>query len=124
MRSLFIFVLVVGVAGFINHYFGSPLTFHGPDLKPGQIQIAYATWALENGLPLKRNGYPPIEAVPIEYLSTQNRNVLLGCALESGSYNFVRWALQNPKEMLSIESNHRRLVFFISLFPLIWIFRN
>jgi hypothetical protein len=104
MRRLSFFFLVVAIAGFINYYVGSPLTFHGPDLTSGQIKIAYTTCALENGLPLKPNGYPPVEAVPIEELSTKDRNILLGCALESGSYNFVRWALQNPKEMLSIES--------------------
>lgn len=94
MRQLSLILVFVGVVGFINHYLGSPLTFHGPDLTRGQIKIAYAMCAQENAF----------EVVPIEELSTQNRNFLLGCALESGSYNFVRWALQSPKEMLSIES--------------------
>lgn len=104
MRRLLILVLFVGVAGFIYHYFGSLLTFRSPDLTPGQIQTAYAECALEYGLPLEHNGLPPTETVPIETLSTKDRNTLLGCALKSGSYNFVRWALQKPKEMLSIES--------------------
>jgi hypothetical protein len=59
----------------------------------------------KNGLPLKRNGSPPIETVPIETLSAKDRNTLLACTTASGSYNFVQWAVQYPpKELLSIDS--------------------
>lgn len=102
IRRLSLFWVFVGAVGFITHYVGSSLAFHGPDWTPSQIQVASTECALLYGLPLNQNVTP--EAVPIEALSTKERNALLGCALESGSYNFVRWTLQNPKEMLSIES--------------------
>jgi len=106
MRRLFIFVMVVCVAGLINYFIGAPFSSRGLDLTPSQIKLAYSVCALENGLPLKFGGYPSSEPVPIEDLGIQDRNIVLGCALQSGSYNFVHWALQNPPEKLSISSKH------------------
>jgi ankyrin repeat protein len=102
------FLVFIVLLGILNQYLGSPVSLRGLDVTSGQLPIAYAQCSLEAGLPLLRDGYPPIEPVPIEQLSTKDRNLLLACALESGSYNFVKWALQHPKERLSIDSKYGR----------------
>jgi hypothetical protein len=108
MRWLLKLIFVAGLLGGLYHYFDPLISFRGADLNPNQIKLAYEVCAQESGLPVKNNNFP-FEVVPIEELSTKDRNLLLGCALESGSYNFVHWVLQNPKETLSIEvkyNNH------------------
>lgn len=96
-RIVFALIAVLLAVG-INQYLGFPLSLRGPDLTEGQIKIAYATCAQEMGLPLKNFGYPPIEGAPVETLNMKQRDILLGCALGSGSYNFVNWALQKPPQ--------------------------
>ncbi|HEX5339196.1 MAG TPA: ankyrin repeat domain-containing protein [Gallionella sp.] len=68
-------------------------------MSSSMLHMAYEECAFTYGLPLRNN-----RAAPIEELTTKDRNTLLACALQSGSYNFVHWAMQGSKEMLSIES--------------------
>lgn len=99
MRWLRVLFVLVIAAGFANHYFGTSLKGRGDDLPSGMIPVAYEDCAFTYGLPLRNN-----RAVPVAELNTKDRNTLLACALQSGSYNFVHWAMQGSKEMLSIES--------------------
>ncbi len=106
MRAFRYFLLaaIVGIYGYVSYFHGIPFwteVAQVRDLLPSQINTAYEECVFTDGLPVRGS-----RAVPVAELNTHDRNIVLGCAAESGSANFVRWALKDAKEPLSIESKY------------------
>lgn len=91
-------ITIIGTWGFVFYSYESLPDYRVEGRPGGSLGVAYEECAQTHGLPMRG-----MRTVPIAELGINDRNILLGCAAQSGNLEFLRWTLKGAKERLSID---------------------
>lgn len=91
-------ITIIGTWGFVFYSYEPLPNNRVEGMSGGSLNVAYEECAQDQGLPMI--GWRP---APIAALSLKDRNVLLGCAAESGNLEFLQWTLKDTNERLSLD---------------------